>query len=715
MLLVAGCSLALSYGSGVLENDALGCSNGLDDDLDGRIDCADVECAPLEVCREGSEISCGDARDNDLDGRVDCRDDGCVAAAVCQEGDEISCSDGRDNDQDEHVDCADTACAALAVCQEHDARACSDARDNDVDGKFDCLDEDCDGLCPEENLAFCTDGRDNDGDGVTDVHDPRCWPYRRVAADRCSSIDATDLDERFDDEVGYAERFYGVGGEAGIVGAEDGRPALLLARTDTADLTSVGTVGTFRGAFRGLDLSVLVEVLGRGSAIRIALAPVELAPVGAPRLVSGAGDITAVFLGDGDRVEFDGTAGETLTLPWAGTGWQRVTIREVDGALVATVAPLPGLGTGARAVFPPVPLGVLLDQATPAFRVVVDSTGYMFVRDLRMTLSGFDPCVVTVPQLPPDARVGLLDGVFSMGDAVSIARGQDALCAMVSGCERVGSGRQPTSRSYRSADDGTRWEAGERAFPVGIARSDGNRGFSVAWDPEAHLYRALAVAGTDASGALPLTTATSTDCRTWNPPTTLDLRFVPRDIAAQGCGALAAGLVRPSYVVRRASGAIRHEIYWTTTDHPRDTLTLVRAVSTDGVRFDAPVEVARFDVADLPGEPVVISVVGERDLVMTSVLSPRELRSGIAVRVAADDEGTRWTRIELDFGRSDTPGTFDRFQIVSGAIAPTTDGAVLLYGGGGDFRFDPFTQAAGGFSTGTARVRFSDLLTAPAL
>jgi hypothetical protein len=78
---------------------------------------------------------CTDGVDNDGDGRVDCDDPDC--AEGCQE----ICTDGVDNDGDGRVDCDDPDCAE--GCQE----ICNDDVDNDRDGRVDCDDPDCKGKC----------------------------------------------------------------------------------------------------------------------------------------------------------------------------------------------------------------------------------------------------------------------------------------------------------------------------------------------------------------------------------------------------------------------------------------------------------------------------------------------------------------------------------------------------------------------------------------
>jgi hypothetical protein len=128
------------------------CTDGVDNDGDGKADCQDEDCA--DECVE----DCFDGVDNDGDSFVDCEDADC--AGQCTE----DCTDGQDNDGDGLIDCEDDDCDGS--CPE----VCDDERDNDGDGLTDCEDEDCDGSCPE----VCNDGRDNDGDGLTDCEDDEC-------------------------------------------------------------------------------------------------------------------------------------------------------------------------------------------------------------------------------------------------------------------------------------------------------------------------------------------------------------------------------------------------------------------------------------------------------------------------------------------------------------------------------------------------------------
>jgi hypothetical protein len=58
---------------------------------------------------------CGDGVDNDRDGEVDCADDACFGDPVWCSA-ERDCADGDDNDRDRLVDCEDPDCAATAAC-----------------------------------------------------------------------------------------------------------------------------------------------------------------------------------------------------------------------------------------------------------------------------------------------------------------------------------------------------------------------------------------------------------------------------------------------------------------------------------------------------------------------------------------------------------------------------------------------------------------------
>ncbi len=162
------------------------CDDGLDNDGDGQIDCADSDCLTAEVC-DASEIDCGDEFDNDGDGDIDCDDSDCAGDAACVE---TACDDGLDNDGDGQTDCADSDCLGTAACGESD---CDDGSDNDNDGDIDCDDSDCEGdpACIETN---CTDQLDNDGDGDTDCADSDCEVETVCGATEFDCTDGFDND-----------------------------------------------------------------------------------------------------------------------------------------------------------------------------------------------------------------------------------------------------------------------------------------------------------------------------------------------------------------------------------------------------------------------------------------------------------------------------------------------------------------------------------------
>lgn len=152
------------------------CANGIDDDADGKADCADSECEAQAcgagcVCTAGVrvETACGDGLDNDGDGVVDCTDPSCAgeacgAGCACAAGakHETTCSDGLDNDGDGLTDCADPECAAAAcgvgcVCAGTVRREtiCNDRIDNDGNNGADCADQ---ADCPQGTVCTLANG-----------------------------------------------------------------------------------------------------------------------------------------------------------------------------------------------------------------------------------------------------------------------------------------------------------------------------------------------------------------------------------------------------------------------------------------------------------------------------------------------------------------------------------------------------------------------------
>ena len=190
----------------------LDCSNHVDDDYDGLIDCEDPDCiftsgncgefvpnGPEQQEREDTLEKCTDSEDNDANGQFDCGDPSCQAIPeVCcfKETTNEACYDGVDNDGNGFADCGDFQCRTtsfVTVCRERyepttatQFPICSDGLDNDNDGDVDCEDSGCDDApecgcqegdpCagPEDTFERCSDGLDNDGDEDIDCDDAQC-------------------------------------------------------------------------------------------------------------------------------------------------------------------------------------------------------------------------------------------------------------------------------------------------------------------------------------------------------------------------------------------------------------------------------------------------------------------------------------------------------------------------------------------------------------
>lgn len=120
---------------------------------------------------------CTDTIDNDLDGAVDCEDSGCMFRELACPSIETNCSligetncceNSFDDDYDGTLDCNDTDCASALACQPED---CENGIDDNGNGLIDCADSQCDGHATCEN---CSDGIDNNGDTLIDCDDPYC-------------------------------------------------------------------------------------------------------------------------------------------------------------------------------------------------------------------------------------------------------------------------------------------------------------------------------------------------------------------------------------------------------------------------------------------------------------------------------------------------------------------------------------------------------------
>ena len=106
------------------------CQDGLDNDNDGLLDCADPDCFSIGPCpeerlnptAENGFYKCRDGIDNDGDGKADCFDPDCQLQNICHEGMTNGayiagrCTDGIDNDGDGMMDCEDSDCYGIDGC-----------------------------------------------------------------------------------------------------------------------------------------------------------------------------------------------------------------------------------------------------------------------------------------------------------------------------------------------------------------------------------------------------------------------------------------------------------------------------------------------------------------------------------------------------------------------------------------------------------------------
>ena len=216
----AGDDLRLAPGSDLGGSDATSevgpidgedCTNTLDDDGDGQVDCGDSDCIGHEACGgDDFEVICDDTLDDDGDGKIDCDDEDCATAPNCDDGPIITgpeiCTGGVDEDGDTLIDCNDGDCAADPACAATTAEDCFNSIDDDGDGLRDCEDPDCERACgggggggggddplcmiicmlDPSGLGFCdcgggggggedcTNGTDDNGDGAADCDDLLC-------------------------------------------------------------------------------------------------------------------------------------------------------------------------------------------------------------------------------------------------------------------------------------------------------------------------------------------------------------------------------------------------------------------------------------------------------------------------------------------------------------------------------------------------------------
>ncbi len=206
------------------------CSNQIDDDSDGKIDCLDSECAGFPdcptACEEAPALSCGQTVTGSTEGgTIMFATYACLTSAEWRgpevayqldipEGSSVSldltmnsgdldifvlpadcdpeaCIDASTNEpgQPEQLDFNVPAGGAMLLIDTWDhttefsleiqclgGENCLNGTDDDDDGAIDCQDSDCanhDACVAHEDI--CDDGLDNDEDGLLDCQDPDCF------------------------------------------------------------------------------------------------------------------------------------------------------------------------------------------------------------------------------------------------------------------------------------------------------------------------------------------------------------------------------------------------------------------------------------------------------------------------------------------------------------------------------------------------------------
>jgi hypothetical protein len=178
------------------------CSDGIDNDSDGRIDFpADPQCVSATSLSENPQ--CGDGLDNDGDLLVDFpADPECSNVRDPTENNiEQACRDGFDNDGDGLIDFpADPGCTSPGDFTE--TALCENGIDDDMDGRTDFpADRGCSTASDnDETDNICNDGLDNDMDGRTDFPaDPGCQSLTSfIENPQCNNTTDDDADTLID-------------------------------------------------------------------------------------------------------------------------------------------------------------------------------------------------------------------------------------------------------------------------------------------------------------------------------------------------------------------------------------------------------------------------------------------------------------------------------------------------------------------------------------
>ena len=160
------------------------CTNKVDDNGNGLIDCNDLQCFGTLIC---TPENCANGIDDNGNGLTDCEEtETCSKSLNCIPE---NCSNRKDDNGNMLIDCDDPQCETALVCL---PEICNDNVDNNGNSKIDCQDPQCtqDIHCQPEN---CSNGVDDNANGLADCQDSACTAEKRCQPEICDNqIDDND-------------------------------------------------------------------------------------------------------------------------------------------------------------------------------------------------------------------------------------------------------------------------------------------------------------------------------------------------------------------------------------------------------------------------------------------------------------------------------------------------------------------------------------------
>jgi len=131
------------------------CTNNIDDDNDGKIDCEDDDCKDTPACSPGGGKCTIDADCTSYGEFYRCENGECVLIPCDERGDQAECTSDVDCGANEYCDTEDCICVPETPEISYETY-CDDGIDDDGDGLVDCDDDDCadDPACQRAGLGW---------------------------------------------------------------------------------------------------------------------------------------------------------------------------------------------------------------------------------------------------------------------------------------------------------------------------------------------------------------------------------------------------------------------------------------------------------------------------------------------------------------------------------------------------------------------------------